>query len=104
MSSQRLQTRNFLVNLSVDRPLRQVLATVLTTSGRPAPGFPAMTSFPATTKGVEEAAAIIEAFIRRSEPGWSLPQSVRDALLDDVKALEVGGDINYIRLHRASDG
>ena len=76
----------------------------MTTSGRPAPGFPAMTSSPATTEGVEEAAAIIEVFIRRSEPGWSLPESVRDALLDDVRALEVGRDINYVRVHELSDG
>lgn len=92
-----------LVNISVDRPLRQVLASVMTTTGRPAPGFPAMTSFPATTKGVEEAAAIIEAFIRRSEPGWSLPKSVRDALLDDLQTLEIGGDINYVRVHESSE-
>jgi len=92
-----------LVNISVDRPLRQVLASVMTTTGRPAPGFPAMTSFPATTKGVEEAAAIIEAIIRRSEPGWSLPKSVRDALLDDLQTLEIGGDINYVRVHESSE-
>lgn len=104
MSSHRLQTRKCLVNISVDRPLRQILASVTSASGRPAPGFQPMASFPATTEGVEESAAIIEAFIRRSEPGWSLPESVRDALLDDVRALEVGRDINYIRVHSASDG
>ena len=104
MSSHTLQTRSFRVNLCVDRPLRQVLATVLTTSGRPAPGFQPMASFPATTEGVKEVAANVEAFIRRSEPGWSLPQSVRDALLDDVLALEQGRDINYVRIHESSDG
>lgn len=103
MSSHRLQTRKLLVNLAVDRPLRQVLASVTTTSGRPAPGFQPLTSFPATAIGVEEAAAMVEAFIRRSEPDWSLPESVRDALLDDVRALEVGRDINYIRVHGSSD-
>lgn len=104
MSSHRIQTRKFLVNLSVDRPLRQILASVITTTGRPAPGFQRLASFPATTEGVEEAAANVEAFIRRSEPGWSLPESVRDALLDDVHALELGRDINYIRVHGSSDG
>lgn len=103
MSSHRLQTRKFVVNLCVDRPLRQVLATVLTTSGRPAPGFQPLASFPATTEGADEAASTIETFIRKSEPEWSLPPSVRDTLLDDVHALEVGGDINYIREHGASD-
>lgn len=63
-----------------------------------------MASFPATTEGVDEAATMVEAFIRKSEPDWSLPQSVRDALLDDVHALETGRDINYMRVHDASDG
>ena len=63
-----------------------------------------MTSSPATTEGVEEAADMVEAHIRRSEPGWSLPKSVRDALLDDVHALEAGRDINYVRVHESSDG
>ena len=103
MSSHRIQTRKLLVNLAVDRPLRQILASVTSTSGRPAPGFQPLASFPATTEGVEEAAAIIEVFIRLSEPGWSLPESVRDALLDDVRALEVGREINYIRVHGSSD-
>jgi hypothetical protein len=104
MSSHRIQTRKFIVNISVDRPLRQVLASVMTTTGRPASRFPPMTSFPATTEGVDEAATMVEAFIRKSEPDWSLPQSVRDALLDDVHALETGRDINYMRVHGASDG
>ncbi|MBL8066164.1 MAG: hypothetical protein JNM34_09935 [Chthonomonadaceae bacterium] len=104
MSSHRTQTRKCLVNISVDRPLRQILASVMTTSGRPAPGFPAMTSSPATTEGVDEAATTIETFIRETEPGWSLPETVRDALLDDVRALEAGRDINYVRVHTASDG
>ena len=104
MSSHRIQTCKLKINISVDRPLRQVHASVMTTRGRPAPGFHALAGFEATTEGVEESAAIIEAFIRRSEPGWSLPESVRDALLDDVRALEVGRDINYIRVHGASDG
>lgn len=104
VSSQRIQTRKFIVNISVDRPLRQILASVMTTTGRHAPGFPAMTSFPATNEGAEEVAALVEAFIRRSEPGWSLPESVRDALLEDLQMMEVGGDINYIRVHSASDG
>jgi len=103
MSSHRIQSRRYVVNISVDRPLRQILTSVITTSGRPAPGFQPMASFPATTKGVEEAAAIIEAFIRRSEPGWSLPKSVRDALLDDLQTLEIGGDINYVRVHESSE-
>jgi len=63
-----------------------------------------MASFPATTKGVEEAAALVEAFIRRSEPDWSLPESVRAAIHADLQTLEVGGDINYVRVHGASDG
>ena len=104
MSSHRIQTRYHLVNLSIDPPLRQILATVLTTSGRPAPGFQPMASFKATNEGAEEVATLVEAFIRRSEPGWSLPESVRDALLEDVRALEVGRDINYVRVHTASDG
>jgi hypothetical protein len=103
MSSHRIQTRKLLVTLAVDRPLRQILASVTTTSGRPAPGFQPLTSFPATTDGVQEAAALVDAFIRKSEPGWSLPKSVRDALLDDVHALEDGGDINYVRVHTTSD-
>ena len=104
MSSHRIQSRKLLVNVSVDRPLRQILTSVITTSGRPAPGFQPLTSFPASTEGVKEAAANVEKFIRRSEPGWSLPESVRDALLDDVRALEVGRDINYVRVHELSDG
>lgn len=104
MSSHRIQTRKLQVNLSVDRPLRQILATVLTTSGRPAPGFQPLTSFPATTEGAEEAAANVEEFIRESEPDWSLPETVRDALRDDVRALELGRDINYVRIHESSDG
>lgn len=92
-----------LVNISVDRPLRQILAAVLTTSGRPAPGFQPLASFPATTERIEEAAMMVEEFIGRSKPGWSLPSSVRDALLDDVRALEVGRDINYVRVHQPSD-
>lgn len=104
MSSHRVQTRKLLVNLSVDRPLRQILAIVLTTSGRPAPGFQPLASFPATTEGVEEAAAMVDDFIRRSEPDWTLPESVRDALHADLQTLEIGGDINYIRVHGASDG
>lgn len=72
--------------------------------GRPAPGFSAMSGFPATTEGIEEAARIVESFIREAEPGWSLPQSVRDALLDDVLALEQGRDINNVRIHEPSDG
>ena len=103
MSSHRLQTRKLLVNLAVDRPLRQVLASVTTTSGRPAPGFHALAGFEATTEGVEEAAMMVETFIRKAEPDWSLPQSVRDALLDDVHALETGRDINYVRVHQPSD-
>lgn len=104
MSTHRIQTRKFIVNISVDRPLRQILASVMTTTGRPAPGFQPLTSFPATTKGVEEAAALVEAFIRRSEPDWSLPESVRAAMHADLQTLEIGGDINYIRVHGASDG
>lgn len=104
MSSHRIQTRKLQVNLSVDRPLRQILATVLTTSGRPAPGFQPLASFPATTEGIEEAAMMVEEFIGRSEPGWSLPSSARDALLDDVIVLELGRDINYVRVHSASNG
>jgi hypothetical protein len=46
---------------------------------------------------------MVEEFIGRSKPGWSLPSSVRDALLDDVRALEVGRDINYVRVHQPSD-
>ena len=102
MSSHRLQTRKCLVNISVDRPLRQILASVTSASGRPAPGFQPMASLPATTKGVEEAAALVEAFIRRSEPDWSLPESVRAAMHADLQTLEVGGDINYVRVHGAS--
>ena len=104
MSSHRIQTRKLLVNLAVDRPLRQILASVMTATGRPAPGFQPLASFPATTEGADEAATKVEEFIRKAEPGWSLPESVRDALLDDVRALEVGRDINYIRVHGASDG
>lgn len=104
MSSHRIETLKLLVNLSVDWPLRQILASVMTTTGRPAPGFPAMTSFPATTEGADEGVATVEAFIQKAEPGWSLPESVRDALLDDVHALELGRDINYIRVHGSSDG
>jgi hypothetical protein len=104
MSSHRIQTRKLLVNLSVDRPLRQILAAVLTTSGRPAPGFQPLASFPATTEGIEEAAMMVEEFIGRSEPGWSLPQSVRAAMHADLQTLEIGCDINYIRVHGASDG
>ena len=104
MSSHRIQTRKYLVNISVDRPLRQVLASVMTTKGRPAPGFQPLASFPATTEGVEDAATTIETFIRESEPNWSLPETVRDALRDDLQTLEIGGDINYIRVHGASDG
>ena len=103
MSSHRIQSRKLVVNLSVDRPLRQVLASVMTTTGRPAPGFPAMTSFPATAEGADEAAASVENFIRRAEPRWSLPESVREALLDDVHALESGRDINYVRVHESSE-
>ena len=103
MSNHRIQARKFGVIISVDRPLSQILATVLTTSGRPATGFPPMTSFPATTEGADEAATMVEAFIRKSEPDWSLPESVRAAMLADLQALEVGGDINYIREHGASD-
>jgi len=104
MSSHRIQTRYLLVNLAVDRPLRQILASVTTTSGRPAPGFQPLTSFSATTEGVEEVATTIETFIRESEPDWSLPETVRDALRDDVRALEAGRDINYVRVHELSDG
>lgn len=104
VSSHRIQTRKFIANLSVDRPLRQILASVTTTSGRPAPGFQPLKSFSATTEGVEEVATTIETFIRESEPDWSLPETVRDALRDDVRALEVGGDINYVRVHGSSDG
>lgn len=104
MSSHRLQTRKFIVNISVDLPLRQVLASVMTTTGRPAPGVQRMTSFPATFEGVEEATTTTEAFIRRSESGWLLPESVRDALLADLQMLEVGGDINYVRVHELSGG
>jgi hypothetical protein len=75
----------------------------MTTTGRPAPGFQQMASFPATTEGADEAATMVEALIRKSEPDWSLPESVRDALLDDTRALEVGRDINYVRVHTASD-
>lgn len=46
---------------------------------------------------------MVETFVRRTEPGWSLPESVRDALLDDVQALELGRDINYVRVHGSSD-
>ena len=63
-----------------------------------------MASFPATTDGVEEAAVSVETFIRKAEPDWSLPETVRDALRDDVRALEVGGDINYVRVHELSYG
>jgi hypothetical protein len=63
-----------------------------------------MTSFPATTEGADEAATMVEAFVRKAEPGWSLPESVRDALLDDLHSLEAGRDINYVRVHGASDG
>ncbi len=104
MSTHRIQTRKFIVNISVDRPLSQILASVMTTSGRPAPGFQPLVSFPASTQGADEAATKVEEFIRKAEPGWSLPESVRDALLDDVHALELGRDINYIRVHGSSDG
>lgn len=63
-----------------------------------------MTGFPATTEGVDEAAVSVENFIRKAEPGWSLPESVREALLDDVHALEAGRDINYVRVYESSDG
>ena len=63
-----------------------------------------MTSFPATAEGVDEAAVSVENFIRKEEPGWSLAKSVRNALLDDVHALEAGRDINYVRVHELSDG
>jgi len=104
MSSHRIQTRKYIANISVDRPLRQVLASVMTTTGRPAPGFQQMASFPATTEGVDQVAVSVETFIRTAEPGWSLPESVRDALLDDLQTLEIGGDLNYIRVHGASEG
>jgi len=104
MSSHRIQTRRFIVNISVDRPLRQVFASVMTITGRPSLGFQPLTSFPANVEGVAEAAVRVEDFIRRSEPGWTLPESVRDALLGDVRALEVGRDINYVRVHELSDG
>lgn len=54
-------------------------------------------------KGVEDAAVSVETFIRKAEPGWSLPESVRATMLADLQALEVGGDINYVRVHRVSD-
>ena len=76
----------------------------MTITGRPAPGFKPLTSFPATFEGVEEAAVMVEDFIRRSESGWSMHASVRNALLDDVQALEAGRDINYVRVHELSDG
>ena len=104
MSTHRIQTRKFIVNISVDRPLRQVLASVMSITSRPAPALQPLTSFPATFEGVEEAAVMVEDFIRRSKPGWSLPETVRDALLDDVHALEAGRDINYVRVHELSDG
>jgi hypothetical protein len=104
MSSHRIQTRKFIVNISVDRPLRQVFTSVMTITGRPAPGFQPLTSFPATTEGVDEAAVSVENFIRKAEPGWNLRESVREALLDDLQMLEVGGDINYVRVHPASEG
>lgn len=63
-----------------------------------------MTCFQATTEGIDEATASVETFIRKAEPGWSLPESVRDALLFDLQTLEIGGDINYVRGHESSDG
>lgn len=102
MSSHRLQTKKFLVIIGVDRPLEHVFATILDKSGAPAKGFSAFDNFPMNHDGVLEAVATIEAFISKSEHGWTLPQIVIQGLADDLEILDSGGDIGGLHIYKSA--
>jgi len=99
VSSHRLQTKNFNIAVGVDRPLQHVFATVLNRSGKPAGGFPAFASYPMTREGVKQAADALEAFVRKSEGNWSLPQIVIQGLHDDLEIMSEGGDIGNLHFY-----
>lgn len=99
VSSHRLQTKKFNIAVGVDRPLQHVFATVLNRSGKPARGFPAFASYPMNRDGVKQAADALEAFVRKSEGNWSLPQIVIQGLHDDLEIMSEGGDIGNLHFY-----
>jgi hypothetical protein len=99
VSSHRIQTKKFIIAVGVDRPLQHVFATVLNRSGRPARGFPAFASYPLNRDGVKQATDALEAFVRKSEGDWSLPQIVIQGLHDDLEIMNEGGDIGNVHIY-----
>jgi len=99
VSSHRLQTKKFNIAIGVDRPLQHVFATVLNKNGKPAQGFPAFASYPMNRDGVKQATDALEAFVRKSESNWSLPQIVIQGLHDDLEVMHEGGDIGNLHIY-----
>jgi len=99
VSSHRLQTKKFSIAIGVDRPLQHVFATVLNKNGKPARGFPAFANYPMNRDGVKQATDTLEAFVRKSEGDWSLPQIVVQGLHDDLEIMNEGGDIGNLHIY-----
>lgn len=99
VSSHRLQTNKFNIAIGVDRPLQHVFATVLNKSGKPARGFPAFANYQMNRDGVKQATDALEAFVRKSEGDWSLPQIVVQGLHDDLEIMDEGGDIGNLHIY-----
>jgi hypothetical protein len=99
VSSHRLQTKKFNIAIGVDRPLQHVFATVLNKNGKPAQGFPAFASYPPNRDGVKQATDALEAFVRKSEGDWSLPQITIQGLHDDLEIMNEGGVIGNLHIY-----
>jgi hypothetical protein len=99
MSSHRVKTRKFQINVGVDTALNHVFISMRLNSGKPTPGIGEVETYEVSLVGVEDAMTFVECHVRKSEPGWKLPLTVIAALETDLLNFQAGVDINYVRVH-----
>jgi hypothetical protein len=97
MSRHTTNTSKFEIVLGVDRPLNHVFASVFDRKGEDAKGFDPFSWFAPTSAGVEDAIKAVEGFTKSK-----LPESIREALLADLMAMQEGQSINYSKTHGAA--
>jgi hypothetical protein len=99
MSSHRVSTRRFQINIGVDTALNHVFVCLRLNSGKPIPGSGVNETYELSLVGVEDAVARVESQVSKDEPGWKLPSTVITALEIDVLNFHAGLDINSVQVH-----
>ena len=99
MSQHITKTKYYSIQMGVDRPCQEVFAAIFSKKGDAVFDFDPFSKFEPSLQGVEDAVLAVENYVKKKEPTWSVPTSMRDALMEDVGRLARGEDINYGKTH-----